>query len=132
MSVLSIAEYFHFRRIKIVNQTASPQAAQTHIHARPDKRFQPVCHEFRRKASGIHSWTQAQDSGFEPFPRPDVAHLSVSQSVLCTLPWNSYRGVGVVSSVPSGNSFPIARYIYHLCRFMTKHGMILPIENLLH
>ena len=34
------------------------KAAQTHIHARPDKRFQPVCHECGRQASGIHRWTQ--------------------------------------------------------------------------
>jgi hypothetical protein len=46
----------------------------------------------------------AQDSRFEPFQRPNVDHLSVSQSVLCTLPWNSYRGVGAISSLPSGNS----------------------------
>lgn len=58
MSAISIAPYFTFRRIKIVNQTATPEATSAHIHLQPDKRFQPICHGCGKKASGIHNWTR--------------------------------------------------------------------------
>lgn len=58
MSAISIAPYFPFRRIKIVNQTVTPEATEAHIHMKPDKRFQPVCLGCGKRASGVHSWTQ--------------------------------------------------------------------------
>ena len=44
MSVLSIAPYFPFRRIKIVEQTVLSNANEARIKVEPDKRFQPICH----------------------------------------------------------------------------------------
>ena len=58
MSVLSIAPYFPFRRIKIVDQTVTPEATRAHIHVEPDKRFQPICHGCGQRVCGVHSWTQ--------------------------------------------------------------------------
>ena len=58
MSGLSIASYFPFRRIKIVNQTVTPEANSAHIKVTPDKRFQPICQGCGQRASGVHSWTQ--------------------------------------------------------------------------
>ena len=58
MSAISIAPYFPFRRIKIVNQTVTPEATAAHIHLQPDKRFQPICHGCGKRASGVHSWTR--------------------------------------------------------------------------
>ena len=58
MSDISIAPYFPFRRIKIVNQTVTPEAIAAHIHVQPDKRFQPICHGCGQRASGVHSWTR--------------------------------------------------------------------------
>ena len=58
MSAISIAPYFPFRRIKIVNQTVIPEAISAHIHLQPDKRFQPICHGCGQKACGVHSWTE--------------------------------------------------------------------------
>jgi len=58
MSGLSIAAYFPFRRIKIVNQSVLPNASESRIQAQPDKRFQPVCHGCGQKACGVHSWTE--------------------------------------------------------------------------
>ena len=57
MSVLSIAPHFPFRRIKIVQQTVTPEATEAHVHVQPDKRFQPqpVCHGCGKKATGVHS-----------------------------------------------------------------------------
>jgi transposase len=58
MSVPTIAPYFPFRRIKIINQQVLPNATEARIQAQPDKRFQPICQCCGQKASGIHSWTQ--------------------------------------------------------------------------
>jgi transposase len=58
MSVLSIAPYFPFRRIKIIRQTVTPEATKAHILAEPDKRFHPICQKCGQLASGVHSWTQ--------------------------------------------------------------------------
>jgi len=58
MSTISIAPYFPFRRIKITNQTVTPEATAAHIHLQPDKRFQPICHGCGQRASGVHSWTR--------------------------------------------------------------------------
>ena len=58
MSAPSIAPYFPFRRIKIVNQAVTPKATGAHIQMHPDKRFQPICYGCGQRASGVHSWTQ--------------------------------------------------------------------------
>ena len=118
MSVLSIAAYFPFRRIKIANQTVSPEAAETHIQAQPDKRFQPVCHECGRRACGVHSWTQRK-----------IRDLNLSSArtwitcqyrkVLCA----HCHGIHIedleLFHPYLRVSTRMARYIYQLCRFMT-------------
>lgn len=58
MSVLSIAPYFPFRRIKIVKQSLRPDISEARIHAKPDKRFHPICHCCGKKVTATHSWTQ--------------------------------------------------------------------------
>ena len=58
MSVPTIASYFPFRRIKIISQSVNSQATVAHIQVKPDKRFQPICHECGKPAAGVHSWTQ--------------------------------------------------------------------------
>jgi len=58
MSELSIAPYFPFRRIKIINQRHIYEANVTFFQMQPDKRFQPICHECGRIASGVHSWAR--------------------------------------------------------------------------
>jgi transposase len=58
MSALTIASYFPFRRIKIISQRVNSQATVAHIQVKPDKRFQPICHECGKPAAGVHSWTQ--------------------------------------------------------------------------
>ncbi len=57
MSVPTIAPYFPFRRIKIINQDVMPEAAAAHIQMRPNKRFAPICHGCGQRATGVHSWT---------------------------------------------------------------------------
>jgi transposase len=58
MSGLSIAPYFPFRRIKIINQSVLPDASESRIQVQPDKRFQPICHCCGQKACGVHSWAE--------------------------------------------------------------------------
>ena len=60
MSVPTIAPYFPFRRIKIVNQTVTPEATAAQIHVQPNKCFQPICHGCGQRASGVHSWTRCK------------------------------------------------------------------------
>jgi len=43
MSGTTIAPYFPFRRIKIINQEVDTSAHKALIHMLPDQRFQPIC-----------------------------------------------------------------------------------------
>jgi transposase len=58
MSDLTIAPYFPFRRIKIVNQSVDFDAAKASIEILPHKRFKPVCHRCGHKADTVHSWAK--------------------------------------------------------------------------
>jgi hypothetical protein len=58
MSVFTIAPYFPFRRIKIINQSVLVDASEARIQVKPGKRFQPLCHFCNQKASAVHSWSQ--------------------------------------------------------------------------
>jgi len=55
MSVLSIAHYFPFRRIRIIDQSISVKAKMVQIDIVPDKRFHPICHQCRSPSLKIHS-----------------------------------------------------------------------------
>ena len=118
MSAPTIAPYFPFRRIKIVNQTVTPEATGTHIQVHPDKRFQPICHGCGQRAAGVHSWT-----------RRKVRDLNLTTArvwITC-----QYRKVfcahcqGIhVEDLEFFHPYlrvttRLARYIYQLCRFMT-------------
>lgn len=58
MSVLSIAHYFPFRRIRIIDQSISVKAKMAQIDIIPDKRFHPICHHCRSPSLKIHSWEE--------------------------------------------------------------------------
>ena len=58
MSTLSIANYFPFRRIRIVRQFISPKATRAWIKVTPDKRFHPLCHLCGGASSQIHNWEE--------------------------------------------------------------------------
>jgi len=118
MSKPSIAPYFPFRRIKIINQTVTPGATGAQIEVQPDKRYQPICHGCGQKASGVHSWT-----------RRKVRDLNLATSRL----WINCRYRKVFCAQCQGILIEdleffhpylrvttrLARYIYHLCQFMT-------------
>jgi len=58
MSDLTIASYFPFRRIKIINQCVEGDATRASIEILPHKGFKPVCHQCGHKADSTHSWTK--------------------------------------------------------------------------
>ncbi len=118
MSALSIAPYFPFRRVKVVEQTVTDGATVAHIKIEPDKRFQPICQRCGHKASGIHGWTQRRIR--------DLNFASARTWVTC-----KYRKVfcahchGIhIEELGFFNPYlrvtnRLANYIYQLCRSMT-------------
>jgi transposase len=55
MSSLSIANYFPFAGVKVVQQTVHPDASGTLIVLEPNRRYRPHCHECGLPAGQIHS-----------------------------------------------------------------------------
>lgn len=55
MSTLSIAVYFPFARVKIVDHKPSMKANLTTIGVEPDLRFKPLCHDCGEECSRVHS-----------------------------------------------------------------------------
>ena len=118
MSELSIASYFPFRRIKIVQQTVTPEATGTHIQVQPDKRFQPICQGCGQRASGVHSWTQRKIR--------DLNLANARSWITCR-----YRKVfcahcqGIhIEDLELFHPYlrvttRLARYVYQLCQLMT-------------
>jgi transposase len=118
MSIATIASYFPFRRINIVDQNVTPSATGAHIQVKPDKRFQPVCHGCGRKASGVHSWTQRRirDLNFA------TARMWITcryRKVFCS----HCQGI-FIEDLELFHPYlrvtvRLAHYIYQLCRLMT-------------
>jgi transposase len=118
MSVLSIAPYFPFRRIKIIDQTVTPEATGAHIQVEPDKRFQPICQGCGQRACGVHSWTQRKIR--------DLSFATARTWITCR-----YRKVfcahcqGIhIEDLELFHPYlrvtrRLARYIYRLCKLMT-------------
>jgi transposase len=118
MSAPTIAPYFPFRRIKIINQQLLPDASEARIFAQPDKRFQPLCHFCSQKASAVHSWSQRTvrdlnlasakvwvSCQYRKLFCPHCQHISIEDLEL----FHPYLRV----------TQRLAIYIYQLCRFMT-------------
>ena len=55
MSSLSIASYFPFERVKIVNQHVHGQAESAMIYLQPDLRYRPRCHRCHQPGRTVHS-----------------------------------------------------------------------------
>ncbi len=58
MSVPTIALYFPFRRINIINQCVTAEAGKAHIQMQPDKRFTLICQGCGYTEAAVHSWSQ--------------------------------------------------------------------------
>ena len=118
MSVPTIAPYFPFRRIKIVDQIVLEDACEAQIRIQPDKRFQPICHCCGQRASGVHSWTErrVRDLNLTATPVWIRCHY---RKVFC-----SHCQRVSVEDLELFHPYlrvttRLARYIYQLCRLMT-------------
>ncbi len=56
MSNNSIAKYFPFCRVKVVNQTVTHDAGMAYIEIEPDGRYKPVCHICGGNSTTVQSW----------------------------------------------------------------------------
>ena len=118
MSVLSIAPYFPFRRIKIVEQTVTPGATEAYILAEPDKRFRPICQRCGQLASGVHSWTQRKIRDLS-FATAQTWVTCRYRKLLCA----HCQGIHI-EDLELFHPYlrvttRLARYIYQLCELMT-------------
>ena len=118
MSVPTIAPYFPFRRIKIVDQIVSEDACEAQIRIQPDKRYQPICHCCGHRASGVHSWTErrVRDLNLAATPVWIKCHY---RKVFC-----SHCQRVSVEDLELFHPYlrvttRLAHYIYQLCRLMT-------------
>ena len=118
MSVVSIAPYFPFRRIKIVEQTVTPGATEAYILAEPDKRFRPICQRCGQLASGVHSWTQRKIRDLS-FATAQTWITCRYRKLLCA----HCQGIHI-EDLELFHPYlrvttRLARYIYQLCKVMT-------------
>jgi transposase len=118
MSIPSIAPYFPFRRIKIVDQTVTPEATGAHIKVEPDRRFQPICQRCGERATGSHSWTQRKIRDLN-FATARTWITCRYRKVFCA----HCQGIHIedleVFHPYLRVTTRLARYIYQLCSFMT-------------
>ena len=118
MPVPSIAPYFPFRRIKIIDQTVTPEATGAHIKVEPDRRFQPICQRCGQRSSGTHSWTQRKIRDLN-FATARTWITCRYRKVFCA----HCQGIHIedleVFHPYLRVTTRLARYIYQLCSFMT-------------
>jgi len=118
MSVLSIAPYFPFRRIKIIDQTVTPEATGAHIQVEPDKRFQPICQGCGQRASETHSWAQRKIRDLN-FATARTWITCRYRKVVCA----HCQGIHIedleLFHPYLRVTIRLARYIYQLCSYMT-------------
>ena len=56
MSVMSIAPYFPFSRVKLKRQTVAEEGDIAWLEAEPDERYRPICSVCGKPARHIHGW----------------------------------------------------------------------------
>ena len=118
MSELTIASYFPFRRIKIINQSVDPDVLKASIEIMPHRRFKPVCHRCGHKADTAHSWAKRRvrdlnlataqvwlDCNYRKLFCPVCQRISIEDLEL----FDPYIRV----------TRRLAYYIYQLCQVMT-------------
>jgi transposase len=118
MSTMSIAPYFPFPRVRIVEQWVGLEAEQAFIEVVPDKRFRPLCHRCGSRAIGVHSQHQRWVR--------DLNFASARVSIRC-----HYRKIAcpqcrkiLIEELDLFDPYlrvtkRLAFYIYQLCQMMT-------------
>ena len=120
MSSLSIAAYFPFARVKVVQQTVhgdEPWGAM--IRLDPDERFRPLCHDCGRPAATVHS------KGHRRVLRDlNLASAQTTLLVGYRRVWCDHCGgarTEQLSFADAGKrvTHRLARYVYELCKTHT-------------
>jgi len=118
MSVPTIASYFPFRRIKIINQEVVPGAQAAYLQMQPDLRFTPICHGCGLTAAAVHSWTQRRIRDLN-LATAQVWLECRYRKVFCP----QCRGIHVEDLELFDPYLRVtgrmARYVYELCQHMT-------------
>jgi len=116
MSRISITPYFLFCRVIIYEQTVTKD--ESIIHARPDKRFKPICSVCNSSCDSVHEWKKR--------PIRDLNFGPAKVSIEC-----SYRkvfcekcGSTIVENLEFFKPYRrvtrrLAQYIYDLCKVLT-------------
>ena len=118
MSEPTIAPYFPFRRIKIVNQVVFRDASEAQIQIQPDKRFQPICHCCGHRASGVHSWTERRVRDMNLAATAVWINCHYRKVFCAHCHRVSVEGLELFHPYLRVTS-RLARFIYQLCRLMT-------------
>ena len=120
MSGLSIAPYFSFTRMKIINQNIHRQETATAlIRLSPDLRYRPLCHHCGTEAATVHS------QGHTRFIRDlNLTDTQVNLQVDYRKIWCPHCGgvrVEQLSFVDAGArvTHRLARYVHELCKMIT-------------
>ena len=124
MSILSIAPYFPFARVKIMSQSVHMecQTPGTVIRLEPDRRFRPRCHACGRPGT-VHT------AGLHRILRDlNVGQAQTFLQVQYRRVWCAACGKAKVEQLsfadPSRRvTHRLARYVYGLCRVMTIHDV---------
>src|ERR1035437_4733165 len=119
MSGLSIASYFPFTRVKVVEQTIHGEDARSAlIKLEPDQRFRPLCHDCGQ-AGLVHS------IGHVRFVRDlSIASAQATFQVAYRRVWCDRCGGARVERLSFCDAsrrvtHRLARYVYDLCKKMT-------------
>ena len=119
MSNLSIAAYFPFMRIKIIEQTIHDDADSAMIYLKQDLRYRPLCHDCQTPALTVHN------QGRRRFVQDlNLANREVWLDVEYRKVWcQRCNGVRVehLSFCDAGKrvTHRLARYIHDLCKILT-------------
>ncbi len=120
MSGLSIAPYFPFTRVKVVEQTVHGQdACTTLIRLEPDERFRPLCHDCGEPAATVHS-----KGHIRVIRDLNLAAAQTTLQVGYRRVWCDHCGgarTEQLSFADAGKrvTHRLARYVYELCKTHT-------------
>jgi transposase len=118
MSVPTIAPYFPFRRIKIVDQIVLEDPCEAQIRIQPDKRFQPICHCCGQRATGVHSWTERRVRDLNLAATPVWIKIHYRKVFCAHCQRVSVEDLELFHPYLRVTT-RLAVYIYQLCRLMT-------------
>ena len=119
MSNLSIAAYFPFMRVKIIQQTVHEKAEAAMIYLKQDLRYHPLCHHCQTPALTVHA--QGQRRFVQDL---NLATKAVWLNVEYRKVWcEKCNGVRVehLSFCAAGKrvTHRLTRYIHELCKVLT-------------